>query len=176
MKEFTWKYTDIQEVVMRTRHEHVDIRFNPPLERFRLMSSYNQLLVNELVLRGKEHSHVVPVSFELGTKSFAYDDPSLSKLPLVNSRGSQFGRREAQIKVSELLSNDASQQTKDDLDETDRHLDALSDVLTNINNMQLTANTEINRQNTQLDIIDTKTDKVQGLMANQSDRMTKLMK
>ena len=49
--EYVWSYNDVESVVMRSRPEHADIRFKPPRNRFRLMSSYLQAMTNELVLR-----------------------------------------------------------------------------------------------------------------------------
>jgi len=51
LPEYGWAYNSVDAIVMRSRPEHCDIRFKGPKERFRLMTSYLQILTNELVLR-----------------------------------------------------------------------------------------------------------------------------
>lgn len=70
----TFKYflADIESIWVRARPEHADIRFlertNKP--RFRFMSSYLQIITNELILRGKDSNATIDVVFEPGVLKF----------------------------------------------------------------------------------------------------------
>jgi hypothetical protein len=87
-------YTEVADIVMRVRPEHADIRYWPVFclliclffilfdveadliirfngkERFRMMSSYLQIITNELVLRSKESNHEIQVIFEPQSRKF----------------------------------------------------------------------------------------------------------
>lgn len=178
---YAWPYADVAQLLLRARHEHLDIKFtlSSGKERFRLMSSYVQLIVNELVLR-KPSDHDIPVTFEPGVKQFEYNDPQLSRIPPASrtAASSGFSRPEAassQQKTSALLSATADQQTKDDLDEVDNHLDEVYRVVGDIGDMAQAMNSELNAQIEHIDRIDRKvTDNNERITAH-TDRMNKLM-
>jgi hypothetical protein len=83
------------------------------------MSSYMQLIVNEIYLRTKGQIKIV---FEPGVKEFEYGNPRLSVQPVTTRNAAALGfvRTEGQKKVSELLSANADPDIRADLDETDR--------------------------------------------------------
>jgi len=123
------------------------------------MSSFLQIIVNELVLRSPENSF--KVIFEPGVESFQYGEPKISIQPTTSRQTKQgFIRKEGQIKTSSLLSDSVSQQTKDDLDESDKNLDTISNLLGNINNIGITMEKEIDRQIEEIDKLNEKTDEV----------------
>lgn len=78
---YYYKYTDISAFLVRTRHEHADLRFFPDtgLERFRMMSSYLQIITNELILRTVKGQ--IQVIFEPGARKFGYGRPRISVQP-----------------------------------------------------------------------------------------------
>jgi len=76
--EFSYNYSYVSEIIMRTRAEHADIKFENstlPIERFRFMASYLQVITNELVIRTGNN---IKVTFEAGAKEFQYNCPVLS--------------------------------------------------------------------------------------------------
>lgn len=177
---YTWPYADVQQLALRARHEHLDIKFtlSSNKERFRLMSSYVQLIVNELMIR-KPEANDVQVIFEPGVKRFEYGNPALSKIPPASRQAasSGFTRPEAfgGQKTSVLLSAQADQQTRDDLDEVDRHMDEVARVVGDIGDMALAMNSELGAQIEHIDRIDRKvTDNNDRILAH-TDRMNKLM-
>jgi len=78
LENFSYQYSDIKEVALRSRPEHMDIRFVPPRQhkdRFRLFSSYNQIILNELYYRTQGKIKVV---FEPGSSVFEYGISKIS--------------------------------------------------------------------------------------------------
>lgn len=81
---FKYFFADIESIWVRARPEHADIRYfldspfltvhrflertNKP--RFRFMSSYLQIITNELILRGRDTSATIDVVFEPGVLQF----------------------------------------------------------------------------------------------------------
>jgi hypothetical protein len=150
-------YTEIADIVMRCRPEHADIRFTGGKERFRMMSSYLQIITNELFLRSKEAKHEVQVIFEPQSITFDFGNPRVSATPpLQNREGGGFFRKENQIKTSALLSSHASQETREALDAVDKDLDDISDILFNISDQANATAMELDRQNEQLRRINAK--------------------
>eukprot|EP01122_Echinamoeba_exundans_P017571 TRINITY_DN938_c0_g1_i3.p1 TRINITY_DN938_c0_g1~~TRINITY_DN938_c0_g1_i3.p1 ORF type:complete len:339 (+),score=72.26 TRINITY_DN938_c0_g1_i3:601-1617(+) len=174
--EYAWNYDFIDCVVMRARHEHMDIRFHPPRDRFRLMSSYLQVITNELVLRAPKDK--VKVVFEPGVRTFAYKDPRISMQPTVSRATATTGfvRNDARQKTSDLLSAGADAQLRKDLDETDNCIDEISDALSIMNDQALTARSEIIRQTEQLDRVNNRVDDANARIRQQNRRMEDIMR
>lgn len=176
---YTWPYTDLTTLVMRARHEHMDIKFSASSNktRFRLMSSYIQLIVNELLLRAPKDT--VQVVFEPGTRPFEYNNPKLSTIPPTSRSAvkSGFSRPEAAVgaRTSSLLSATADEQTRRDLDAVDDMMDEVSRAVGDIGEMAVAMNHELTGQIEHLDRINQKvTDADQRIQSN-TGRMNKLM-
>jgi len=174
---YAWPYSDVAQLLLRARHEHLDIKFtlSSSKERFRLMSSYLQLIVNELLLRAPKDA--IQVTFEPGVKQFEYNNPALSKIP-PSSRSavsSGFSRPEAAVKTSTLLSATADQQTRDELDEVDRHMDEVSKVVGDIGDMAVAMGHELSAQIEHIDRIDRKVTENNDRITVHTNRMNKLM-
>lgn len=174
--DYAWNYDFIDCVVMRARHEHMDIRFHPPRDRFRCMSSYLQVITNELVLRGPKDK--IKVIFEPGVRTFAYKDPRISMQPTVSraTAATGFVRNDARQKTSDLLSSNADPQLRKDLDETDGVIDEISDALSVMHDQALTGREEIIRQTEQLDRVNRKVDQANAGIRSQNRRMEDIMK
>lgn len=109
------------------------------------MSSYNQIIVNELILRTAKDQ--VTVIFEPRSHPFPFGRPRISLAPLtsrdqVNAGGffrhgtflfsifsSHILRKDAQFKMSSLLTENASEETRKALDEADQDLDEIAGLL-----------------------------------------------
>eukprot|EP01125_Pyxidicula_operculata_P009253 TRINITY_DN3057_c0_g1_i1.p1 TRINITY_DN3057_c0_g1~~TRINITY_DN3057_c0_g1_i1.p1 ORF type:complete len:532 (+),score=145.78 TRINITY_DN3057_c0_g1_i1:41-1636(+) len=174
----TYSYDDIEKIVMRARAEHCDVRFKQSSgkDRFRMMSSYIQIITNEILLRTKEGQ--VQVQFEPGSTVFEYDHPRISVQPTTTRKtaGGGFVRKEAQIKTSSLLTENASQETRDALDEVDKDLDDIADVLGNLGNIATTMGGEIDRQNEQLNRINNRVDQANDRIQGDNKRLNNLLK
>eukprot|EP01126_Amoeba_proteus_P064609 TRINITY_DN9068_c0_g1_i1.p1 TRINITY_DN9068_c0_g1~~TRINITY_DN9068_c0_g1_i1.p1 ORF type:complete len:542 (-),score=102.42 TRINITY_DN9068_c0_g1_i1:36-1661(-) len=131
---FKCYFVEMAGVLIRVRPSHADIRFvqkpgAPPRERFRFMSSYLQVIVNELYLRSKEGNHQIQVCFEPGATTFQYADPRISATSTRATRNENATFvRKGQLTVAGLISN-ASPQAKSALEEVDKDLDQISSIL-----------------------------------------------
>jgi len=170
-RKYDFEYSNIAEIVMRARHEHMDIRFIDGTERFRLMSSYLQIITNELFIRCESG---IQITFEPGAKDFEYDDPKISVVPPSSrQKGGGFSRFGALTSTSSLLEG-ADQETIDDLDLTDQHLEQISRLVNQTNNIAISMGTEIDRQSGQLDRINDKVDTNNERLKNQNNKISKI--
>jgi len=168
--QYSYLFKEIQEVIVRTRPEHMDIRFKSPKtlkDRFRLMSSYNQIIVNELYYRT---SGKIKVEFEEGSTSFDYGIEKISMAPPMPrkevEKGFFYRGNNPTFKTSTLLSEGASQEVKNQLDEVDADLTQISKILGNVYDMNAGIGKEIDIQNEKLARInkrvDQATDRIQS--------------
>jgi len=158
-EEMIYNYDLVDKIVMRARREHMDIRFNNDKPRFRLMSSYLQIITNEIVLRCKKDQ--VQVIFEPSVEKFEYGNPKIitKQTPSIRKNiTSGFFHRVESRQTSSLLSDNVDDQTKQDLDETDKDLDQISNLLGDLNGISLTINKVVDNQTDQLDRINDRTD------------------
>ncbi len=171
---------------MRARHQHMDIRFKNGLERFRLMSSYLQVITNEIVLRLQESQGDTPqpatikVQFEPGVKQFEYGDPRISVQPTRvrdagQGGGPGFYRKDATKSTSQLLSGNASQKLREDLDTTDQHLDEISRLVDGVGDMAVTLNETLGKQQIQIERIDVLAEEAHARIQKSNRRIDKLL-
>jgi len=109
---------------MRARPEHCDIRFhkdNPP--RVRMMTSYLQIVTNEIFLRAKSLKNTVEVVFEPAAHFFEFGDRRVSVMPPITRAGASTFVRSSQIASSALLSPDATDKQRADMEKLDKALD-----------------------------------------------------
>jgi hypothetical protein len=174
--EYVYYYSEITQIIMRARPEHCDIRFQPQTrkQRFRLMSSYLQIMTNEIKLRAP-NAKEIEVTFEQGVLPFEYNHISISIQPTLSrtQQSSGFFRSENQFRLSTLITTDA--ETKEDLHKVDRNLDQISRILGQVNSMAKATGEEINRQNEQLDRVNKKVDAGVDRMVEQNYRIDKVI-
>lgn len=172
--EYHWSYYDIEKIVLRARPGHMDIRFFEDISsRFRLMSSYLQVITNELYLRSPDNQ--IEVIFEYGIPRFAYGDKRITRMPIKerNSQGNFFSRET--VKTSSLLSEKSSSELKKDFDESDANYNLITNTLGDIKDMNIAMASELDEQLEKLDSIENKVDRTNERMQNQTYRMDKLM-
>jgi hypothetical protein len=178
-KAYSYKYSEVAAVVLRARPEHADLRFftETGKERFRFMSSYLQIVANEIILRTK--SDQVQVIFEPGSNKFDYGRARISVQPPNNRDTGATGgffRKENQIKTSSLLSENASEETRQALNEVDKNLDDIFDVLGDLHQVGKAIGEEVDRSNEQLGRINTRVDEAHTRVQNTNNRMDKIIK
>jgi len=161
-KNTSYKYAQIEQVVMRARHEHMDLRFKGtgPIKdrRLRLMSSYLQVLTNQFWVRSKKLGNEPAVIFEPLVRKFDYKDdrvcivPPASRDTTNGASSSGFIRTNntQQQKSSHLLDH-ADAQTRADLDYVDKQLDVAMSVTQNVVENARKTNSELTRQNELMD-------------------------
>jgi len=148
---------------MRARHEHMDVRFpngkKDPTGRLRIMSSYLQVITNQLYSRCKkvrwfvfvlsrfycgsdcilliQLNHNPHVIFEPGVRQFNYTDERVAKFPPVARESrSTLGSpnsfvRPNTTKTADLL-QESSQETRDDMARVENQLDQVHDIVVRI--------------------------------------------
>lgn len=182
-------YADVVSMAMRARHEHVDVRFSSgkkdPSGRLRLMSSYLQLIVNQLYLRGVEQNggKGPQVEWEPGVVRFDYTDPRLPHFsPLPRAQPGAGGAatssafvRPGQAKLSSLTST-ATEEQKRDLDRVDAQLDEVLAVTRGIRSQAGVMSEELDRQNEQLGRVEGRVDVVTDRTQQLNKRMDKQLK
>eukprot|EP01127_Copromyxa_protea_P002557 TRINITY_DN1245_c0_g1_i2.p1 TRINITY_DN1245_c0_g1~~TRINITY_DN1245_c0_g1_i2.p1 ORF type:complete len:455 (-),score=67.76 TRINITY_DN1245_c0_g1_i2:108-1472(-) len=176
---FKYFFADIQSIWIRARPEHADIRFVERINRprFRFMSSYIQIITNELILRAKDIGTSLDVVFEPGAQKFDYGNARISATPPVSrDSNSTFVRFEGLVKTSSLLSANAPQQVKDDLKQVDDDLDAIFNHLQNINIRTDVIVTETVRQNEQLSKINEKMETAEERLQSANGRLDRRLK
>eukprot|EP01126_Amoeba_proteus_P043656 TRINITY_DN4802_c0_g1_i11.p1 TRINITY_DN4802_c0_g1~~TRINITY_DN4802_c0_g1_i11.p1 ORF type:complete len:144 (-),score=40.97 TRINITY_DN4802_c0_g1_i11:229-660(-) len=137
------------------------------------MSSYLQIITNELVLRARDSNVVLKIVFEPGTSRFHYGNPRISATPPITREQAKnnFVRLEGLYKTSDLLSTNAPQQVKDDLREVDDNLDAIFGHLQNISVRTDAIAEEIDRQNEALGHVNTIAHSAQERIENANARI-----
>jgi len=171
-RKYIFDYANIAEIVMRARHEHMDIKFHDGTDRFRLMSSYLQILTNELYIRCNAE---IVITFEPGAKEFEFDDARISVVPPSSrEKNGGFSRFGAFASTSSLLSDGADQETIDNLDTTDKHLEQISRLVNQTNNVTISMGSEIDRQTNQLDRINGKVDNNNERLKQQNKKISKI--
>lgn len=162
-KNQTYKYTAIEQLVMRARHEHMDVRFKQTnqVKRLRFMSSYLQVITNQIWSRAKKQGAEPPVVFEPNVRKFEYKDDRVCIVPqssresqATNSSSNSFARPVTNMKTSNLLDN-VDQQTRNDMDYVDDQLDQVRLVTQQLNQDARNMGYELDRQNAKLQSINT---------------------
>eukprot|EP01125_Pyxidicula_operculata_P005468 TRINITY_DN193_c2_g1_i1.p1 TRINITY_DN193_c2_g1~~TRINITY_DN193_c2_g1_i1.p1 ORF type:complete len:447 (-),score=101.68 TRINITY_DN193_c2_g1_i1:243-1583(-) len=172
-KNSEYKYADIETVVMRARHEHMDIRFSGK-SRLRLMSAYLQIITNQLYSRCKNIKKDIIVDFEPGVTKFEYKDDRVCMVPPRQRGAKVFGTKGT--KTSDLLSADADEQTVKDMDYVDDKLDQISTITSGLVEKGRIIGSEVDRQNEQLARITDKADEATDKTKNLNTRIDKQLK
>jgi len=182
-KDHTFNYNQIDQIVIRARPFHLDVRFHGKTPRFRLMSSYIQAIVNEFVLKSKSIPPgplgYLRIIFEPGIKKFSFGSPAIN-LPTSSSsnttRKAAFFRQGAQPQNTVFIQKmDVDQETKNQLLEQEKDLDQISNLLGDLHSMGVTMGTEIERQSEQLDKVTTRVDHANDRMNKSNKRVGDLL-
>lgn len=159
MKQYTYGYVQVSSIIMRARHQHVDIRFHDGTDRFRCCTSFVQAVVNEIVLRTKPGQ--VTVVHEPGTKQFQYGSLAIRDQTLQASRDNTWsaegGFFQAPKADSSKIITNAPEEIKDQLKKQDDQINALTDVVGDFGAITNAIKTEAEREIDQLNYIHEKT-------------------
>jgi len=175
--DYVYYYSEISHIIMRARPEHCDLRFKPisKKQRFRLMSSYLQVMTNEIKLRAP-NSEEIEVIFEAGIRPFEYNHISISIQPVLSRQQvtSGFFRSENQLKLSNIIQTD-DEETKTALQKVDRNLDEISKILGHVGSMAKVTGEELSRQNEQLDRVNRRVDEATDRLDNTNRRIERVI-
>eukprot|EP00013_Stygamoeba_regulata_P007825 CAMPEP_0177678028 /NCGR_PEP_ID=MMETSP0447-20121125/28769_1 /TAXON_ID=0 /ORGANISM="Stygamoeba regulata, Strain BSH-02190019" /LENGTH=547 /DNA_ID=CAMNT_0019186961 /DNA_START=102 /DNA_END=1746 /DNA_ORIENTATION=- len=186
VKGLSWSYDMVDEVVLRARPQHVDVRFKDKTPRFRMMSAHVQAIVNELVIRARALGETPKVLFEPNAKQFHYGTYRLalsgSSMSKAGGEGAEGGATDAasagfirpKIKASELLSQNADAETRRALDMQDQHLDQIIDVVDDIHHMGVVMKEEIVDSTEQIDRINRRVDHANVRVHKSNFKMKKM--
>ncbi|PRP78924.1 putative synaptosomal-associated protein [Planoprotostelium fungivorum] len=190
-------YEQINTILIRTRPQHIDIKFKDG--RLRVVSAYMQQLVGEFVQRSTTS---IPIVFESGSRKFKYGinmepttkqasfnravieggktEGSSSSFVRTNgaiegSSGSSFKRTAPASNPSNRVFQDAPDHVKLALQEQDQDLDEMEKMLDDLGIIASSIGGELDRQNEQLDKIDTKVEHANIKTKNMNKTLTKML-
>jgi len=167
--ETAWKYDQVKQIVLRARHQHLDIWFTNET-RVRLMSAHIQAITNELCLRHPEKN--VPVEFEPGVIKFDYGSSSITY---------SFGRKDGGfgggtgINSSNLISDKASPTVKKQLAQQDKDIDEMNNGLDTLLGMANAMNTALDESDLQIEEMKGKMEKVDYKMGSQQHDLQNIL-
>eukprot|EP01107_Rhizomastix_libera_P015473 TRINITY_DN5859_c0_g1_i2.p1 TRINITY_DN5859_c0_g1~~TRINITY_DN5859_c0_g1_i2.p1 ORF type:complete len:431 (-),score=115.97 TRINITY_DN5859_c0_g1_i2:708-2000(-) len=173
-KTLEFRYSELKEACIRTRPQHLDLRFHDG-KRERMVTSYIQLIVNEIALRAPS----VQISFEPLSKTFEYGDVKLrQKL----SKNSKTARAQAKVEGGSAFirhnqagpsieAQTASSRFKEDLLEQDRHIDMISDNLADMHYMARAMGSTLDVQSDQISRITGRVEEASQRMQTQNTRI-----
>ncbi|GAM24446.1 hypothetical protein SAMD00019534_076210, partial [Acytostelium subglobosum LB1] len=169
-----YAYDQVEFLVVRARHFHLDIRFLDK-SRFRFASSYIQNIITEIVLRANGKVGRSPkVIFEPGVTPFAYGDPTIRFVPSGGSRQQPLFGRPSHLGVSNFAKN-APDEVRNALIEQDKDLDEISALLGDIHGIAKTIGYEADRQSEQLDRVTTRVDYANDRLKSNNQRIQKML-
>jgi len=174
---FKFFFADMDSLWVRARPEHADIRFDkilPPKQKFRMMSSYLQIITNELLLRTELGQF--EVVFEPNIKPFDIYDRRISVAPTLTNEDRHVGffKQEVQIKTSALLEN-ADDATKKALDEVNHDLEKVSGILGRLGGIAGEMSDELDAQNEQISRLQDKADSAHERIKGSNIKITKII-
>lgn len=135
--------------------------------RFRLCSSYVQDIVNEIVLRTDlDKKNIV---FEPNARIFSFGAPRYSSLSSSTKPKPQSGNPSADSEliskkpqttpsITQTIFKDCSDETKQAIDQQERDLDEIDNIVGDLHGMALTLGSAVDEQNQQLDRLSDKVD------------------
>jgi len=161
VKQYCYSYVQVASIIMRARHQHVDIRFHDGTDRFRCCTSFVQAVVNEIVLRTKPGQ--VTVVHEPGTKQFQYGSLAIREQTLQASRddtwSAEGGFFQAPKSNTTRLMTNAPEEIQDRMKKQDEQINALSGAVSDFRSIDAAIKKEALREIDQLDTIHEKTNK-----------------
>jgi len=171
-----WKYFDVSQIIVKSSPLQMEIRFSTKIPPFRLLSSYLQVITNELMLHAESKSQI-QIIFEPLAKKFQFGSFRISNelstqigkgriSTAGNAAGGGFRRGTNTQKASAILSDNCNQELKQEFDEQEANLEEISNVLGDMVPIATTMSQEVDRQNEQLDRISHKTQKVDAHVHN----------
>jgi len=176
VKTYVYGYVQVATIIVRARHQHVDIRFHDGTERFRCCTSFVQAVVNEIVLRTKPGQ--VTVVHEPGTKKFQYGSLAIREQTLQASRDDTWSAeggffQTPKSDVSKIIS-DAPDEVQTKLKMQDDQINTLADVVGDLKNINKALLTETKREVEQLDDIHKQVNKTLKVANKDAYRAKKL--
>ena len=174
-----WEYEEVKLVLLRARHQHMDVWFKTggKDKRIRLMTAHVQWITNEFSLRcGSD----LDVQWEPGAKKFDYGSVDLASLSVPKGRKAAsdnggWGATGGKSKTSGLISKGASQQTRDDLDEQDGYLDEMSRGLDQLQGLATAIGTEVDSSTQKIRATNQRMDETTSRVQQQNRRVEKVL-
>eukprot|EP01105_Mastigella_eilhardi_P011014 TRINITY_DN2539_c0_g1_i2.p1 TRINITY_DN2539_c0_g1~~TRINITY_DN2539_c0_g1_i2.p1 ORF type:complete len:499 (+),score=128.22 TRINITY_DN2539_c0_g1_i2:73-1569(+) len=167
--EPVFRYDCIQQVVIRARPQHLDIRFESGKgSRLRLVTSYLQWVVSELHSRAPN----TLIVFENNATMFDYKDPRIRLRSVTNRKGGSFGGGSKgsvdgvfmRPHEQDAFVEKAPDKVKAALEQQDQDLDDVADALADMKGMALAMGDTLDQQTAQIQ-------KVNKRVAEANDRV-----
>eukprot|EP00339_Tiarina_fusa_P029983 CAMPEP_0117028154 /NCGR_PEP_ID=MMETSP0472-20121206/20495_1 /TAXON_ID=693140 ORGANISM="Tiarina fusus, Strain LIS" /NCGR_SAMPLE_ID=MMETSP0472 /ASSEMBLY_ACC=CAM_ASM_000603 /LENGTH=360 /DNA_ID=CAMNT_0004735561 /DNA_START=493 /DNA_END=1575 /DNA_ORIENTATION=+ len=179
IKKYSYIYGQVYQIIVRARHQHLDIKFKDSQDRFRCCTSFMQAVVNELFLRTKPGQ--ILLIHEPETRRFQYGNLAIREMTLRGARSDGEGIEttsdeaftSSTANYASLLSG-APGTVQEAQEVQDSQINDLSKLVSDIDSINAAMSGELRRQNGQLDDINKQTNKTL-LKANETTfRTTKL--
>jgi hypothetical protein len=174
-----WEYSEVKMVLLRARHQHLDVWFKTggKERRIRIMSAHMQWITNELALRvGPE----LEVQWEPGAKKFDYGSLSLAELSVPKGRKDDgnggWGSVGQKSKTAGLISKNAPAGVHEDLAEQDAYLDEMSQGLDHLNGIANAIGKEVDESTVKIKALNGKVDTTTARVQGQNKRVEKILK
>jgi len=178
LQKCIWAFEKIECVVLRARPQHIDVRFGQSSERLRICTSNVQQIVNEFYLRYQQQSTAMrklQVIFEPGTRKFPLGKALLNQTTN-QDRPVFFRRGGAQPpSITMTLMKHAPEDVKKQVEQQDRDLDEISDVLLDLNAIAKTMGVEIDRQTEQIEQVTKEVDSANSKVCKLNSRIEKIL-
>jgi len=166
-----WDYSKIEEIVIRARHQHLDIRFGKEKDqRCRLCCSDIQQIVHEFSMKHP----TINVIFEPGTRQFVYGKRLAMAPQSRKAVGSGFFRKQANFTATAF--KDAPDDIKKQLNQQDQDMDEIEHIVGNITRMAAVMGEEIDRQTEQIDHITNRVDSADARLQQTNKKVQQKLK
>lgn len=183
IKPLSWTYRSIEEIIMRARPLHMDIRFGKEILRFRMMTSACQAITNELFLRCVSHRHEPEVIFEPNIPPFDYGSYKLALVPAkktdTDTPTNIYTAGNSQLikaaKASDILGKDADEKIKADFDLQASHIDSILEVAGDLQSLAGAMGDEIDRSAQDLDSLGVRTGEAVHRVHHSNFRVKKML-
>ena len=173
-----WEYSDVKMVLLRARHQHLDIWFKTggKERRIRMMTAHVQWITNEMALRvGPE----LEVQWEPGAKKFDYGSVALASMVVPRGRkqgDGGWGTQGQPSKTAGLLSKNAPAHVHADIAEQDEMLDQMSAGLDRLNGMATAIGNEVDDSTQKISNTNRRMDATNARVRGQNERVEKILK
>lgn len=166
IRGMSWQYEDVNEIVVRSRPLHLDLRFGTKSPRFRLVSSFIQPIVNEFFFRCPE----AKVVFEPCLCHFEYgsDRIQVSTVSRAQGGGAFFSVKKS---TADLLSDEVPVEVKMAVRKQDEDLDQISYLVGEMGQMGIAMGVELERQTEQLGRVTNKVEYANERLHNANNRI-----
>lgn len=188
-----WEYSDVKLILIRARHQHMDIWFKGggKEKRIRFMTAHIQWITNEFGIRcGNDFPSCffllfcffskgpeLDVQWEPGAKKFDFGSVELAqRMPPRRGKEKEAGYSGGPVGTSSLVSKSAPKHVHEDLAKQDAYLDEMGAGLDELIGISTAIGTEVDASTHEIRAVNERLDSVTDRVDRQNRRVEKLIK